>query len=178
MKHNLNAIDTLLCNNGTAEALNFIRRLDRSLENTALKIYCENYFINVILSSYIKKAEDEHIEVRCEVAVPEKINIDPVEIGLIFANAIENAINACKKIEDADTRKLWVLCREQQGHLLIRISNPYAGEVKFDGEYPVAESPEHGAGTKSIATIVQKNGGIFSFTARNGIFDMTVSLNY
>jgi hypothetical protein len=178
MKHHLNAIDTLLCNNNTAEALNFTRRLDRSLENTALKQYCENYFINVILSAYIKKAEDEHIKVRCEVVVPEKINIDPVEIGLIFANATENAINACKKIVDADRRELSILCKEQKGQLFIRISNPYVGEVKFDGESPVADSPEHGTGTKSIATIVQKNGGIFSFTARNGIFDTTVSLNY
>jgi len=94
MKHRLSAIDTLLSNNQTDKAQKFIRQLDVSLENTALKQYCENYYINVILSAYIKKAQDEHTEVRCEVVVPEKINIDPVEIGLIFANATENAINA------------------------------------------------------------------------------------
>jgi len=81
-------------------------------------------------------------------------------------------------MDDADSRKISIICKEQKGQIFIRISNPYTGEVEFDGEYPVADSPEHGVGTKSIAAIVQKNGGIFSFTARDGIFDMTVSLNY
>lgn len=176
MKHYLNAIDTLIGDNNPVEAQKFIRSIDNSLENTVLERYCENYFVNVILSSYIKKAKDEQIEVHCEVTVPEKTNIDPVEIGLIFANAIENAINACKKIDDFSQRKISLVSREQKGQLVIRISNPYVGEVNFEGEYPISDSPEHGTGTKSIVAIAQKNGGIFSFTAQEGIFSTTVSL--
>lgn len=90
-------LTTLIGDNNTSEARKFIRSLDSRLESSILERYCENYFINVILSSYIKKAKDEQIEVTCEVNVPDKINIDPVDIGLIFANATENAINTCKK---------------------------------------------------------------------------------
>jgi two-component system, LytTR family, sensor histidine kinase AgrC len=178
MRHYLNAIDTLLSDNNAAKALKFIRRLDGSLDNTVLRQYCENYFVNVILSSYIKKAEDEKISVDYDVIIPEKINIDPVEIGLIFANAIENAINACLKIDDADRRKLSIISREQKGQLIIRVSNQYVGEVRFDGELPVSDSPEQGTGTKSIAAIAQKNGGVFSFTAQDGVFNAMVSFNY
>ena len=51
------------------------------------------------------------------------------------------------------------------------------GKVKFDGEYPVPESVDHGTGTRSIAAIAQKYGGVFSFTAIDGIFKTTVTLN-
>ena len=178
MRHCLTAVDTPLSENNIAEALNLIRKLDGNLHNTIVEWYCENYIVNVLLSSYIRKAQDEQVSIMCEADVPEKTNINPVEIGLIFANAIENAINACKKIDDSENRKISVVCREHNGQLVIRVSNPYDGEIKFDGEYPVAESPEHGTGTRSIAAIARKNGGVFCFTARDGVFDMTVSFNY
>ena len=39
---------------------------------------------------------------------------------------------------------------------------PYAGEVQFDGEFPVASGLEHGVGTRSIAAIAEKYGGTVS----------------
>jgi signal transduction histidine kinase len=178
MKHWLSAVNTLLSDGNAAEAQKLIRRLDGNLDSSVLERHCENYIVNVVLSSYIKKAQDERIAVSCEATVPDKTHIDPVEIGLVFANAIENAMNACRMISDADRRKISVICREQNGQLMIRISNPYMGEVRFDGEFPMAGDPEHGTGTKSIAAIARKNDGAFSFAARDGIFNMTVSFKY
>jgi hypothetical protein len=55
MRHCLHAVNTLLGEGNTAEARNLIRRLDGNLENAALEQYCENYIVNVVLSSYIKR---------------------------------------------------------------------------------------------------------------------------
>ena len=61
--------------------------------------YCETCMLNVILSTYINKAKKEEIEVACKADLPENISNDNIELGLIFTNAIENAILACKKIK-------------------------------------------------------------------------------
>ena len=60
--------------------------------------------------------------------------------------------------------------------MYIRISNPVAGEVRFEGEYPASGSEGHGIGTRSIAEIAQKYGGVFSFAVQEGIFKTTVTL--
>jgi hypothetical protein len=85
-------------------------------------------------------------------------------------------ISACKKIERLTTGKITIVCKDHCGHIFIRICNPFSGEVKFDGDFPVSENPEHGIGTRSIAAIASKYGGVTSFTAQDGIFKTTLTL--
>lgn len=176
MKHHLSAINTFLNDNNISEAQKYIGKLDESLSKSVIEKYCENYIMNAILSSYINKAKKEQIEVVHEVAIPENIAIDNIELGLIFANAIDNAINACKKIENPNCRSISIVCKEHCGQMYIRICNPFVGEVQFDGEYPVSNSADHGIGTRSIAAIAEKNEGVFSFAVQDGVFKTTVTL--
>ena len=178
MKHHLNAIASFLSDHNIDEAQRYIEKLDDTLSKTVLIQYCENYIINVILSSYIQKAENDGIKIRCEVNIPETVAIDPIEVGLIFANAIDNAIHACQRLDTQRNKMIDIACREHCGQLYIRISNPYMGVVRFEDDIPVSSSPEHGIGTKSIAAIAQKHGGLFSFSAQDGLFKTTVTLNF
>jgi two-component system sensor histidine kinase AgrC len=178
MKHHLSAINTLLGNGPVSEAKKYISSLDQSLNDTVVDSYCENYVVNVILSSYIRKAQNEQIEIECEAEIPDDIPIDSIELGLVFANALDNAITACRRIESVSARRITIACKPYCEQIFIRITNPFTGEVKFDGEYPVSESAEHGAGTRSIAAIAKKYSGIFSFTAQDGIFKTTLALKY
>lgn len=178
MRHHINAINAFLQDDNMDQARKYLSNLDRNLNETIIEKYCDNYCVNVILSSYIKKAKNEHIEVLSEVDIPEKTNIDNMELGSIFSNAIENAINACIKIGNPMERKISVICREHYGQIYIQISNTFAGEITFNGGYPVSDKKGHGFGTRSMAAIAEKHGGVFSFTAEGGIFRATVILNH
>jgi two-component system, LytTR family, sensor histidine kinase AgrC len=177
MKHHINALNTLLRENNLGEAEKYLGKLSDRLNDTVIEQYCENYVVNVILSSYISKAKEEGIEVTCKADVPADLKMEELELGAIFSNAMDNAIAACGKIEDRDHRKISVACRVHINQIYIQISNTFAGEVSFDGEYPVSQREGHGFGTRSIAAIAQKYGGIFSFTAEEGLFTTTVILN-
>jgi sensor histidine kinase regulating citrate/malate metabolism len=165
-----------LNDNNVSDAQKYIHKLTGNLNETVLEKYCDNYEVNVILSSYIKKAQQEQIEVTSEIHLPEDLKIDEFELCAIFANAIDNAINACKKIRNPSDRRINIICIERCSQIYIRIINPVVDEVPFDGEYPVSNSIDHGIGTKSIAAIAQKHGGVFSFVAKDGIFKTTVTL--
>ncbi|MBK5263343.1 MAG: GHKL domain-containing protein, partial [Peptostreptococcaceae bacterium] len=97
---------------------------------------------------------------------------------LIFANAIENATIACKKIKTLEDRKITIICKEYYNQLYIQISNTYVGDILFDKDMPVSRDKDHGLGTRSIVTIVEKYEGVSSFTAENGIFKATFILKY
>ena len=177
MRHHINVIHAFLTDNNISEAENYLTKLNVNLSNIVVKQYCENYMLNVILSSYISKANDENIEVQCNAEISENIKIDNIELGLIFTNAIENAIIACKKIDTLSDRKITIACKEHYNQIYIQISNPFVGEVQFNGEYPVSNDKDHGIGTRSIATIAEKYDGIFSFKAEGSMFKTTVILN-
>ena len=100
-------------------------------------------------------------------------------VKVIFTptGAIENAIIACKKIDTLSDRKITIACKEHYNQIYIQISNPFVGEVQFNGEYPISNDKDHGIGTRSIATIAEKYDGIFSFKAEGSMFKTTVILN-
>jgi len=178
MRHHMNAITMFLRDNNISEARKYISKMEGSLSDSIMGKYCENYGVNAILSSLIYQARNEQIEVDCEASIPERIGIDSMELGLVFANALDNAINACRKLNNLSKRRIKVVCREHGSLLYIRVSNPYEGTVHFNGEFPVSVGSDHGIGTKSIAAIVEKHGGVFLFTAQDGVFKMTVTLNH
>ena len=178
MRHHINAINTFLNDNNISEAQKYLNKLTDNLSKTIIEKYCDNYGVNVILSSYIKKAKDEQIDVISKVHISENIKIDNIELGLIFANAIENATIACKKIKTLEDRKITIICKEYYNQLYIQISNTYVGEVFFEKDMPVSNHKDHGLGTRSIATIVDKYDGVYSFAAENGIFKATAILKY
>ena len=61
--------------------------------------------------------------------------------------------------------------------LMFECSNPYAGEVRFDGDgLPVSPRPGHGIGSHSIAAFCRKHGASYQYTAENGQFTLRVIL--
>jgi two-component system sensor histidine kinase AgrC len=176
IKHHINVINALLEDNNISEVKSYLSKMSENFNRTVIEKYCENYGLNVILSFYINKAKNENINVISQVDISEDIKIDNIEICVIFANAIENAINACKKIENPSDRRIVVICKEQNDQIYIQITNTFEGEVRFDGEFPISNSIDHGIGTRSIAAIAEKHGGIFSYAADGGIFKTTVIL--
>ncbi len=176
MKHHIHVLNAMLHENNPKEAEKYLSKLSDRLNDTVIEKHCENYVVNAILSFYISKAREEGIEVKCRADIPADLNMEDMELGTVFSNAMDNAITACCKIEDRAGRKISVDCRDHFGQLNIQISNTYAAEVRFDGEYPISNGEGHGFGTRSIAAIAKKYGGIFSFTAENGLFVTTVLL--
>jgi hypothetical protein len=177
IRHHINALNALLDENNLVEAKKYLSKMSNQLSSTVIEKYCENYVVNIILSSYINRAREGDIEVSCEANVPGDLKIEDLELGTIFSNAIENAITACGQIADHGNRKISIVCREHFGQLNIQISNTIVGKVVFDGEFPVTNQENHGIGTRSIAAIAEKYGGIFSFVAEKGVFVTTVILN-
>lgn len=180
IRHHLNFLNTLLDNDNISEAKNYIGNLNNNLSATTITQYCENYMVNVILSSYISKANAHDIEVTCHANISEGIrieNIDHIELGSVFANSIENSINACMLNTTPSKKTISILCKEHFSQLYIQVTNPLSAEITFNGEFPISPNKEHGFGTQSIAAVAEKNGGIFSFTAEDGIFKATVILN-
>ncbi|NEG72817.1 GHKL domain-containing protein [Bifidobacterium ramosum] len=103
----------------------------------------------------------------------------PVDIYSLFGNAIDNALEAVDRLDDDADRYVAVRVREEKGMVMIRVENPYAGELSFDDGLPRTTKDDaryHGFGTRSIRMIAERYDGTMSIVARGGVFRLTVIL--
>lgn len=101
------------------------------------------------------------------------------DIYSLMGNAFDNAIDACKEIENKDARFISYNIRKIGDMCLIRVENSYVGQIQMDGEYPVSKKSDvdnHGFGVRSIAFTVKKYGGTFSIDAKDGIFRLNITI--
>jgi len=179
MRHHLNMINSYLTDNNQDAAQKYIAEVEKCIEDAVVEKYCNNYSVNLILSSYLDKAKVEGITVETQIDLPEKTALSDMDLCVIFANALENAINACKNIPNPKDRTLKIVCKTKNNKSFIQIINSYEGKVEFVNDMPVSTDKRdnnHGLGTKSIAAVAQKYDGFYSFKGKNGVFQVSVIL--
>ena len=88
--------------------------------------------------------------------------MEPMDICIIFSNALDNAIECEKKIPETEKRMIHVSMFVQQTFLIIRFENYCEGELNFEQNLPVTTKKQaefHGYGLKSLRHTVHKYGG-------------------
>lgn len=100
------------------------------------------------------------------------------DIYSLFGNALDNAVNAVKEIEDANKRNISLIVRGAGDTVIIHIENFYEGNVAFSEGLPQTNKDKnfHGYGVKSIKKIVEKYNGIMNYSVTENIFSLDMIL--
>lgn len=196
LRHHMVFIQSCLNNNNYEQAQTYIREICSSLDDTRITRYCNNEAVNLILSSYIDKAKKHNITTNVSITASNLADYKQTDLCSLFANALENAINACRQIQPAyvstaskhksdnqsscnniTTDKsdnpddfINIKIFDKNNKLCINISNTYAVEPIFINNIPVSDKPEHGIGIRSIISVIEKYNGIYDFFTKDGVF--------
>lgn len=176
LRHHLRYLESCLRKENTDEALTYIRDIDHSIDESQYIRYCENETVNLILSSYAVSSEKSgiHFSAKADISEKDFQNVSSVDLCVILGNIIENAIQACNKVNGE--KYISIETRRQNNRIFWRICNPYSGEVRFDGKLPSTDAIGHGIGLKSVAMIVEKLQGLYEFSAVNNIFTVMLMI--
>ena len=121
-----------------------------------------NDALDTILTEKSLLGEREGIRLSC-IADGEALGfLGAAEIYSLFGNAIENAFEAVRQVEDPDQRVVSVMVRRVAGMVSIHVDNPYVGEVRFSDGMPESskgDSLNHGFGFKSMRLVAERHGG-------------------
>lgn len=182
MRHHLLVINELAMQEDVKGIRNYVELMSGKLAETEREFYCENAMINTMLSVCIGQAKAAGCTVSVKVHLPEKICFDEMDVCMILANALENAVNACKEIGEEKERYIHITAELlDNGKLLILIRNPCNNIPQFgeDG-LPVSnggkDSQEHGIGLKSIRALVEKYHGFIQCKCSQGEFCFQAAL--
>lgn len=129
MRHRLRTIAELIRQGQTQEALAYTRGAEERLEGQRIVHWCRSPVLDAVFSSYFSQAEQQGVRVDAEISLPEQLAVDEAELALVFANALENAINACMLLpKEARAISCLVIAHPQ---LMFQIANPIDKPVSF-----------------------------------------------
>ena len=178
MRHHLFIVSEQISQGNIEQAKIFLHNFETQLAETRIPIYCKNIVINAALAYYFGYAEKNNIKIDANLNIPEVLIINPAELAIVFANAIENAIHACQAIKDVSLRKITLVCQYVKDSLVLIISNPSYEDVSFDSSgIPVSLENNHGVGVLSMVAFAKKNNAILEFTHENSVFTMRLLIN-
>jgi len=105
--------------------------------------------------------------------------LKPSEIYSLFGNALDNAIEASRCVDDLALRTISLSVREALGMVSIHVENRFAGEVRFLDGMPLTSKEDranHGFGTKSMAMVVERHDGTLTMEAQRDLFCLDATI--
>jgi two-component system, LytTR family, sensor histidine kinase AgrC len=163
MRHHFALLSNYLNTNEINKAIDYIKITQKNIESITPQQFCENETVNLILSSFKTRALKNDVQFTTEIVLPNELPIDDTELCTLLSNALENAINAASSIDDKNQRQVKVQSMIRRNMLLILIENTYSGEIAF-------ENNDHGFGTKSMLSIIDKHNGECFFESDSILF--------
>ena len=172
LRHHLQYLSGCLENGQYEQAQRYIHEINAEIEAARVVTYCENEAANLIFSAFAARAEAQGVKFSLQAVLPHILPISESDLCVLLSNALENALHACKGADDS----IEVQTYEKNGKFFLQVVNDCREAVRFEDGIPVTDRPGHGIGVSSICAIVERYGGLYSFSVKEGKFVLRVSL--
>ncbi|MCM1102922.1 MAG: GHKL domain-containing protein [Clostridium sp.] len=161
----------------------YLNRLDEDLTTVDTVVKTGNVMIDAVLNSKLSLARHRHIAVEAKAIVPSKLDISEVDLSLIIGNLMDNAMEACMRIEDEKERFIRVYIDILKGQLYVYVINAVNGRPeKRRGEnheiryLSAKKGRSHGFGLMRIDKVVERCKGYIDRQDEENVFATEILL--
>ncbi|MDL2253109.1 ATP-binding protein [Ruminococcaceae bacterium OttesenSCG-928-I18] len=178
LRHDMaNHLQTLAALDGE-ESKDYLRQLIEMPAITGGQRFCENVVVNTVLGAKSALWEEAGIVAELKVHLPKDLPFADVDLASLFANCLDNAIEANRKLEPGQ-RTFRLVAKTTKGVFLLREENPLkelpqmqSGRIQTSKK----DSKDHGFGLWGIEEISRRYGGTATASAEEGKFVLMVSI--
>lgn len=180
IKHQLLAVGVALKTGEYDKAQELIEQsLDGS--NTVLKtpVNSGNVMIDGLIAFNDYEVRRNNIKMTLDMTLTEITSISDLDLCRLFGNLLDNAIEACMRIENESERYIKVIAVPQNANIFIKVINSTTGvEKRINNTFlSVKNKGKHdGLGLKSIDQIVSSTGGFLERMHENKVFKTIILL--
>lgn len=150
------------------------RVLDELTENvskTSGTAFCGVSIINAVLNEKKKICDRSDIELVVDIVIPNEININRLDLCMIFGNMLDNAIRACNEFSVTGKKgSIIVTGRKINGYIIFKVKN-----TSLKNSQNIIKGT--GYGHKILSDIASKYNGDFRTKYKQGIYTSCISLN-
>lgn len=176
LKHHLLALDTLQ-NKNSEEMKEYMDYINEQISRSKYYHSTGNSVVDVILQEKLERAEKEGIEVEARVEDHTLQRYPTVCLCPIFANALDNAIEASGKVPGRGLIRLKLVA--QKAGISLLIENTFSGKrLKQQGRFITTKEDKinHGIGLHSIQNAVLQCNGSLVIETDESLFSLFILL--
>ena len=135
---------------------------------------------DVLLNAKYAEIRADGIILNARVDLPASLPMDNLDLCILLGNLLDNAIEACRRIEDADvSRTISVRGGLKGTNLLLSISNSYNGVVRQNGgRYESLKKNRRvsGLGLFNVKDVVERHHGTMDIQHDENTFSISILL--
>ena len=187
MKNTLSVIQRLSAGEGNGELEEYLSELNRGLEKLEVRFKTGNTVVDTLLNMKYHEAVRDVPDLKMDadnLMLPQGLEIHSYDIGVILGNAVDNAMEACRKLKakEPEADAFIRLCSLQKGNLLIlKVENSFDGWLvrRRQEEFPItdkADKSSHGIGLANIKSTAEKYQGTMDFKVNGRVFILSVMM--
>ena len=163
IKNHLSVLDGLLRSGKLEEGREYLKGLEAVSEALSFPYQTGNPVVDILLGEKLGLAKEITAEV--SLVLPKPCGIDDFDLCVLFANALDNAIAACRANDGANT--LRISGKQQGDFYMLTFEN-----TCLDGPLPPA-----GTGLSNIKAVAEKYHGALMTEQTGGRFSLNVLVN-
>ena len=137
-----------------------------------------NPALDAMLSTKKAVAQSREIDVYTQIQIPENLPIEPIDLCVIFGNALDNAIEGCERAQSSN-KKINIEMRYRGETLFCRISNTAPKPENYVLKTSKPDKKNHGFGLENIKTALAKynSSPIVEYSDNTFVLKFTFFLN-
>lgn len=178
LHHHILVLQSYLHNNQLDLLEEYLNKYKVNLAENINPMLCNHYIVDAIIQHYITIAEELKVTFTATIFMPANVSINDLDLCIILGNAIENAIEACRRMTNTD-QFIKLNIKIIGNMLIITIDNSYNGIVKATAASFISskrDGSDEGIGIASIKSVANKYNGIVKFDFTKDVFKTSIML--
>lgn len=145
------------------KAAQYLDHLRHSIPAKKPVIHTGNLILDSLFAEKLSKAEALGAEIMINADLTPFSAVSDFDQCTIFGNILDNAIEACSKVQHKDARYIYLRSRPYAGYTVFTLSNSYEGSrTDASGRFLTTKKDvnNHGYGLSNVRAAVEKHGGV------------------
>lgn len=176
VKKHIWSIEELIRNQEIEKANEYTTNLNGIIGSFEMNYFSDNRMLNIILNDKKRLAEQNNIEFNCTLDNADLNFIDNIDLTTIFANLLDNSIEACMELEGE--KCIFVQVGAFNNLVVINIKNTMTNEPIYVGLNMKSTKKNHGGlGIGNVMKVVNKYNGDFNIQREGNLFACNIVLS-
>ena len=165
----------------------YLEELNETMDRLEFRFKTGNTVVDTLLNMKYHEIASTVPDLQMDVEglqFPEKLFIQSYDIGIILGNALDNAMEACRKLkaEEPGAEAFIRISSFQKRELFfLKVENSFDGRLlrRRQNEFPVtdkADRENHGIGLANIKSTAEKYQGTMDFKVKGRVFILSVMM--
>lgn len=176
-RNQLNCIQGMIGNGQTKEAMEYIAGLTGNFQQNEMYVNTNHSVVNVMLNQKYLEARDKNVAIIMTANDLSGLTVSEEDIVTLLGNLLDNAIEACERLEQDRVIRFKMVLEEEQ--LILSVRNPVREPVQIRNNRIVtskSDKSRHGIGLLNVDSVISRNHGTCVLKCADGWFSFSAMI--